>query len=288
MKLTYATALLCVSACVVHSRPAPSLSRLTSRNVHITESMERAWVTQSDGSRLIDFAGNDRLGTTLTIHGMNAAPDDVAALSRAAQLRGERVLTVAYDDNFRRLQDTANDFAQHIAELNVITTPNARLRIDAHSMGARAAVVAVDRLRRAGRLPRRALELQLIAPLLSGVPVAGSAWLLRLFLPFGLSQLVKNAEPARDLGPHSDFQRELESARFPAHVRVEIPRAQQDKFVRNDTTLQKLAKRWRAHVSLLAGTTHRSVLAARVRRDELTSMQVECGERRGCSVAHVF
>lgn len=274
MKLLRGALLLFVSACVVHSQTPNLRPRLSARSVQITESMERAWVARAGCSRLVDFGGDERLGTTLTIHGMNAAPDDMAAVSSAARLRGERVLTVVYDDNFRRLQDTADDFAQHIAELgaNAAASPKARLRIDAHSMGARAAVVALDRLQRAGQLPGLPLELRLIAPLLSGVRVAGSAWLLSLFLPFGLSKLIKNAEPARDLGPRSDFQRELEAVRFPRNVRVGITLAQHDRFVRRDATLRKLAKRWGAHVSVVPGTTHRSVLHAFGQGGELASL----------------
>jgi hypothetical protein len=140
--------------------------------------------------------------------------------------------------------------------------PETRLRIDAHSMGARAIVVALDRMQRAGRLTRNVVDLHLIAPLLSGLRVANFSGLTPLLLPFGLSTLVKNAEPARDLARNSAFQRELEAARFPAQVRVGITLAQHDKFAKKDATCLMLAQRWRARVVVVPNTTHLSVIGA--------------------------
>jgi hypothetical protein len=211
---------------------------------------------------LIELGGDEHIGTTLTIHGINSAPNDVAKLSNAALERGERVMTVAYDDNFRRLQHTADDFARQAEAVQSALPAQTRLRIDAHSMGARAIVVALDRLKRAGRLTQHALDLHLIAPLLSGVRAANSTWMMPLLLPFGLSTLVKNAEPARDLARNSEFQRELEAVRFPAQVRVAITLAEHDRFARKDEMCLKLAEHWHASVLVLPGTTHLSVLSA--------------------------
>ena len=130
-------------------------------------------------------------------------------------------------------------------------------------MGARIMVVALDRLEREGRLTRNPIDLHLIAPILRGIRAANSStWMMPLFLPFGLSTLVKNAEPARDLAQSSRFQRELEAARFAANVRVAITLAEHDRLARRDSTCVKLAKRWHASVLVLPGTTHQSVLSA--------------------------
>lgn len=255
--------LLCMTACALPAQ-YPSSSPLTAATprVHITESEERRWIGEQGRTRLIELGGDVRAGTTLTIHGINAAPDDVAKLSNAALARGERALTFAYDDNYKRLQTTADDFARHVEAAQSMMPPRTRLRIDAHSMGARAIVVSLDRMQRAGFLTRKAIDLHLIAPLLSGVRSANSSWMMPLLLPFGLSKLVKNAEPSRDLARNSAFQRELEAAHFPSHVHVAITLAEHDRFARKDKTCLKLAERWRASLLVVPGTTHNSVLSA--------------------------
>src|ERR1700712_3070613 len=208
---------LFVAACALPANyQAPQLTAATPwlhvNKADVSEAMERERVAFDGRARLIDLGGDERAGTTLTIHGINAAPDDVATLSNAGLARGERVMTLAYDDNFRRLQATADDFARQVEALQSMLARNTRLRIDAHSMGARVIVVALDRMQRAGRL-QSSVDLHLIAPLLSGLRGANFSELTPLLLPFGLSTLVKNAQPARDLARNSAFQRELEASR---------------------------------------------------------------------------
>lgn len=155
--------LLCATACALPTQ-YPSSSPLVAAvpRVHITESEERRWIGEQGRTRLIELGGDARAGTTLTIHGINAAPDDVAKLSNAALTRGERALTFAYDDNYKRLQTTADDFARHVEAVQSTLPARTRLRIDAHSMGARAIVVALDRMQRATLLTRKTIELHLI------------------------------------------------------------------------------------------------------------------------------
>jgi hypothetical protein len=262
-------ALIFASACAIPTQHASQALVAAKPRVHIDEEAERAWIGVNGRARVIELGGNEQFGTTLTIHGINAAPNDVALLSNAALARGERTLTIAYDDNFRRLQHTADDFARHVEAVQSMLPPQTRLRIDAHSMGARAIVVALDRMQRAGRLTRNSVELHLIAPLLRGIRAANQTWMFPIILPFGLSTLVKNAEPARDLAQSSEFQRELEAARFPAQVRVAITLAEHDRFARKDANCIKLAERWRANILVLPGTTHLSILSAASSRDRL-------------------
>lgn len=269
MKRLTSVALIFASACAFPTPHAREALVAVKPRVHIDERAERAWIGVNGRARVIELGGDEHLGTTLTIHGINAAPNDVALLSNAALARGERTLTIAYDDNFRRLQNTADDFARHVEAVQSMLKPQTRLRIDAHSMGARAVVVALDRMQRAGRLTKSSVDLHLIAPLLRGVRAANQTWMMPLLLPFGLSTLVKNAEPARDLAQSSEFQRELEAALFPARVRVAITLAEHDRFASKDATCIKLAERWRASVIVLPGTTHLSILSAASSHDNL-------------------
>jgi hypothetical protein len=269
MKRLTSVALIFASACAFSTPHARDALVAATPRVHIDEKAERAWIGVNGRARVIELGGDERLGTTLTIHGINAAPNDVALLSNAALARGERTLTIAYDDNFRRLQNTADDFARHVEAAQSMLKPQTRLRIDAHSMGARAIVVALDRMQRAGRLTGDSVDLHLIAPLLRGIRAANQTWMMPLLLPFGLSSLVKNAEPARDLAQSSEFQRELEAARFPAQVRVAITLAEHDRFASKDATTIKLAERWRASVLVLPGTTHLSILSAASSHDHM-------------------
>ena len=271
MRFAHGLVFVLISACAANNPRLPT-TLVQAPSVHISEAMERAWVARDPRARLIHLGGDARQGTTLTIHGMNASPDDVAALSLAGLVRGEQVLTFAYDDNYRRLQATADDFAQQIDVLERSLPAHARLNVEAHSMGARAVVVALARLQRVGRISRRLVELHLIAPLLRGVGAAGSAWLMTLFLPFGLSSLIKNIEPAQDLGPRSDFQRAIEAARFRDNVRVSVTLAEHDRVSKPDATTLRLARRWGAPVRIIAGATHQSVLALASLRRSLAQL----------------
>jgi hypothetical protein len=280
MKPLVSVALIFASACALPTQHASETLVAAKPRVHIDEKAERAWIGTNGRARLIELGGDERVGTTLTIHGINAAPNDVAKLSNAALARGERTLTIAYDDNFRRLQHTAADFARQVEAVQSTLPLQTRLRIDAHSMGARAIVVALDRMQRAGHLSRSTLDLHLIAPLLRGIRAANSTWMMPLLLPFGLSTLVKNAEPARDLAQSSDFQRELEAARFPAQVRVAITLAEHDRMASKDAVCLKLADRWHANILVLPGTTHLSVLSAASSQDHLQLGAAQVSPRR--------
>ena len=286
MKRLTSVALIFASACAFPTPHASEALVAAKPRVHIDEKAERAWIGVNGRARVIELGGNEHLGTTLTIHGINAAPNDVALLSNAALARGERTLTIAYDDNYRRLQDTADDFARQVEAVQSMLPPQTRLRIDAHSMGARAIVVALDRMQRAGHLTRSHIDLHLIAPLLRGVRAANQAWMMPLLLPFGLSTLVKNAEPARDLAESSEFQRELEAARFPANIRVAITLAEHDRFASKDATCTKLAQRWRASVLVLPGTTHLSIVSAASSQDHLPALITRAPAEQGRTARH--
>jgi hypothetical protein len=262
MQRLFSLAFLMTAACALPTQYPSSTLLAAEPLVNIDEAQERAWVAKHVRARVVELGGDARLGTTLTIHGINAAPNDVAKLSNAALARGERAMTFVYDDNYRRLQATADDFARQVEAVQASMPEGTRLRIDAHSMGARAIVVALARLQREGYLTRTPVDLHLIAPLLAGIRAANASWMMPIILPFGLSTLVKNAEPARDLARNSAFQRELEAVRFPSHVRVAITLAEHDRFARKDAKFLQLAERWRASVLVVPGTTHITVLSA--------------------------
>ena len=193
-------------------------------------------------------------GTTLTIHGINASPADVQGLSEHAAGQGHTVHTFAYDDRFRRLEDSSADLATQLSRW-MTDNPGQPLRIRAHSMGGRVALAALGQLNEEGRLTNR-VTLDLIAPPLGGFGVAN--WARTDFLDV-LGPHVGGVRPGRDMGTTSGFQERLEQIQIPGVV-TRIFLGEQDRMV--DPRMpgfQAVAGRMRASQDYLPGD-HVSVL----------------------------
>lgn len=136
--------------------------------------------------------------------------------------------------------------------------PSEPLRVWAHSMGSRIALVALSRLAQDGALEGRRVSLELVAPPLGGYASANLA-------RFGADLLggVKNLRPSFDMGTTSGFQRELDALSLPADLRVRVFLASNDFLVDGrDPRLWRSVARLRAEVVCLPETTHVSVVGA--------------------------
>jgi hypothetical protein len=182
----------------------------------LDESFERAVLegVRKPGKLVTLSEGDARKPLALTIHGINGNPEDVRTLIEDAKRAGETALTFCYDDQYRRLTQSAGELAEQLgAQLD--ENPRRPLEISAHSMGSRVALSALGQLNEQGKLTMP-VELRLIAPPLGGFGSANGAALMPKFL----GEHISGVQPG--MGTASDFQHELEALRLPANVKVTV------------------------------------------------------------------
>jgi pimeloyl-ACP methyl ester carboxylesterase len=226
------------------------------------ERFERALLVRKDvpGVLVALSEGTPGHGLGVTVHGINASAADIAPLTEELVRSGAATLTFLYDDNYRRQGNSAADLAAAVRP-QLAAHPREPLRVWAHSMGARVALVAIEKLAHDGALGDRDVTLELVAPPLGGF---FSANLTRLTL-FGFPLLLefKNARPSLDMATFSGFQRRIESLSLPDNVSVRVFLASHDGLAdENHARLRRVLERLRAEVVRLPNTTHASVVAA--------------------------
>ena len=180
---------------------------------NITEQDESARL-KANGNRghLVQLAQGSKPGNIVTIHGINASPDSVKALSEASAKQGRDVHTFLYDDRKSRLGKTSSELA---SELSRISAGGEPLTIRAHSMGGRLSVDALRKLQAQGKLPKQ-VRLEMVNPVLGGTAGANSARLA----PGFVGPLIPGVEPGKDMGTDSEFQKTLETTQLPPSVRT--------------------------------------------------------------------
>lgn len=222
----------------------------------LDQNWERSTVGKNNPGVLVALGGDAKKGVAITIHGINDAPTGVAALTDARLAKGGKVSTFGWDDNYRRLDASANDFARAVKS-ELTRHPGATLRIDAHSMGGRVALVALGRLQQEGALKGKKVELNLIAPPLGGYGSANAAG----WAP-GFARGIKNVRPGIDMGSNSNFQKELEAVRLPPGVKVSVFGGSNDETAPVDGRFRAIAQGLGAKVTVVEGADHTSILAA--------------------------
>jgi len=200
-----------------------------------------------------------RRGAVMTIHGINASPQNVDALAQPGVEGGREVHTFAYDDRFRRLSDSSADLAQHLGQW-MERNPGQPLSLRAHSMGGRVTLGALALLQERGQLDGRPIRLDLVAPPLGGYQAANWA---RADVTGLVGSLVGGMRPGRDMGTDSGFQQRLESLRLPGNVQTRIFVGQNDSIV--DPSMpgfQRIAQNLRARTFLIPGADHDSIVGS--------------------------
>ncbi len=187
---------------------------------------------------------------TVTVHGINASPEAVRPLSDRAEKAGDKVKTFMYDDNYKRLGKSSEDLAKSL-EKQLKENPGRPLRIDAHSMGGRIAMKALDILEKKGALAGRQVELNLIASPINGIGAANAAnWAM------GPLSGIKNVSPGKDMGTSSRFQQDLNNITFGKNVKVRVFTGGKDDVVNQDSSFDAMAKRLNAERVHLPNADH--------------------------------
>jgi hypothetical protein len=184
--------------------------------------------------------------TTVTVHGFTGNPDDVRPLSNRAAKAGDAVKTFAYDDTGRRLKQSSTELANGMAKW-LQENPGRPLRIDAHSMGGRIALDAVDQLNKKGLLKGRQVELNLVASAING-DARGTAAYATTQIPLtgqGLAQLplIKSGQ---DMSKYSEFQKGLDNIKLPSNVKVRVFTGGEDGKVDRDEKFDAMCKQLNA------------------------------------------
>lgn len=195
--------------------------------------------TERTGAGLVSLSeGRKDRPMTVTIHGINASPDAVRSLSGRAVAAGDAVKTLAYDDRGKSLETTAQGLVEDLGEW-LAKHPGRTLRVDAHSMGGRVALHALDLLCRKGKLSGRKVELNLIASPIHGVAAAAA---LHLAPPLA-GDIVRTVlgPSSSDMSPISAFQGKLDAIRFPENVQVRVFTGGKDGVVSADGAFEQLA-----------------------------------------------
>ncbi len=205
------------------------------------------------GHLVPEVGGEPGAGMRVTIHGINDSPEGVQALTDHAAGTDQAVSSFHYDDQRRRLTDSSQDMARELGTW-LDEHPGEPLTIDAHSMGSRVSLQALSQLQREGRLEGHQVELNMVAPPLTGYDRANGA----ANAPDVLNGIA-GLQPGRDMGSESDFQHDLEAIRFDDNVRVRVFTGGRDDIVDSSTPeFREMTRHLGAEVIELPDATHTS------------------------------
>lgn len=210
------------------------------------EDAERA--NTKKGGRLVDYTigpySHEKPGRpmTVTVHGVANSPEGMRPLSDRAEKAGDKVKTFMYDDPGARLAKSSHDLAKSL-EKQLKENPDRPLRIDAHSMGGRVALAAVDELNRKGLLKGRKVELNLVASAING-DSRGTAALAAAKAPLTGPALgeIPYIKSGQDMSRHSEFQAGLDKITLPPNVKVRVFTGGQDSKVDRDEKFDAMCK----------------------------------------------
>ncbi|MCI0442567.1 alpha/beta hydrolase [bacterium] len=183
---------------------------------------------------------------TVTVHGIAASPDTVRPLSNRAAKAGDAVKTFAYDDTGRTLKQSSTELANEMGRW-LKENPGRPLRIDAHSMGGRIALDAVDQLNKKGLLKGRQVELNLVAsPINGGGALETSAFIASKTPVVGGLTAIPYIKQGPEMARPSDFQKGLDQIKFPPNVKVRVFTGGEDGKVDRDEKFDAMCKQLNA------------------------------------------
>ena len=239
------------------------LEKPIAHRVDTGEAKEQRYLKRSKGAgTLVELSkGQPDRPMTVTIHGIKASPTMVDSLSKRASKAGDAVKTFAYDDKNTSLTKSSKDLAKGLHQW-MKENPGRTLRIDAHSMGGRVALGALDELMKdketRALLKSRKVELNLIASPINGlasgygasvpanIPLAGP--FIREFGPY--------VKPGMDMTPTSDFQERLDNLKLPKNVKVRVFIPDKDDVVNHDESFDAMCKNLNAKKVYLRNSDH--------------------------------
>lgn len=219
------------------------------------ERWEQNFVRKNTPGKLVLVNSGSQDKIAISIHGINASPSTLAQIMTKRIDQNFETYAYAWDSRFRRLSHSASDFASELSKL-LRTRPGVSVLIDAHSMGARMALVALGRLQKEIELADHEVIFNMIAPTLSGYKSANSA----IRVPAMAQKLVKNLRPSMDMGTKSLFQKELNKVRIQAHAILKVYYAENDVTAPLDAKSLLISNKLNANLQVIEGVDHSSIL----------------------------
>ena len=214
------------------------------------EDAERA--NTKKGGRLVNYTigpySHERADRplTVTVHGINNSPEGVKPLSDRAEKAGDKVKTFMYDDQNARLTKSSQDLANSL-EKQLKANPGRPLRVDAHSMGGRIALKALDILEQKGALKGHKVELNLVASPINGLGWVDTVQGLKppVIGPL-VGKMIPGDAPGMDMGTSSKFQQDLNNITFGKNVKVRVFTGGKDDVVSRDPSFDAMCKKLNA------------------------------------------
>jgi len=219
----------------------------------LDEVFERKTLKETHGRGiLVDvFTGEPGRTTAIAIHGIHGSPVDVAPLMQSEIDLGHTVKAFVYDDEFRSLQDSSADLATSIGRW-VDEHPGRALRLDAHSMGGRVALGALNILCQQRRLTGE-VEVNLIGSPIAGVKSANFSLLWPGFIPW--------IRPLHGVAPASKYQQMIDGLLLPNNVIVNVFAGDHDEVFNASTKKYRdLVRHLHGTLTIFHGATHVSIL----------------------------
>lgn len=225
--------------------------------------------SQSCGKLVRLADGIEGQGVHLSIHGLGAAPADMAPLTSIAEKNGQATATFAYNtmhcDHNQNTQALAAELTGWLAE-----HPGEKLTIETHSLGGRMILGAIYHLQNANQMPSQDIRLNLVAPPLAGFGLFN----LCLAMPGPVARLIPGAASTRDMASLSGAQKQLDEMHLPGNVKTTIYYGNDDGWIDYTTTgAARMASKLDAQVYYLADKGHYDMVdaVARATPDQLSS-----------------
>lgn len=235
----------------------PLTQRDMMRSVNGEDEQQSLRANNGEGRLIVVYQGRPGAGTTVTVHGINGTPEDMAAIDQRAAEKGQTVLDFAYDSHHRRMADASHDLAGELSRWQD-AHPGENLTVDAHSSGGRIATGALQEMS-SGDGVKNHTQLNLLAPILGGYAGANSAMLAPSFI----ARQIKNAEPGKDVGTWSGFQHRLETTNMSPNVSTTAFVGTNDKYQDlSSEHYQAAASRIQARMVPVPDADHMGILDA--------------------------
>ena len=230
------------------------------RPLVINEQMERSFIGKNKPSEMVMVTPGGRQAaskeTVLTIHGISGSPQDMQALHQTADKEGKQAWTMVYDDRHRSLPESSKDMANSIREWRK-QHPNQDLKIQAHSMGSRITLGAMQELKESGDLAKGKVQLELLAGPIGGLEgMTNSANMVPEFL----GRLGANIVPGKSMGDQSKFQKQLDQIDLPKNVSTKLVMGRQDDLVKATPNWEAMKARLQAKTSWM-DANHDTIVA---------------------------
>jgi hypothetical protein len=256
------------------AQPAPAAvpsSSPSPQQLKLDEAFEQASLVCSQGvrkpGRLVNIAeGEPGKPLSITVHGISGTPEDLRPYIDRAVVGDQPTSVYAYDDQFRRVTDSAKELATQLGRW-IDAHPGQPVELFAHSMGGMVALRALDELHKKHKLDGTPVSLRMMSTPLGGFPAANFA----LMAPNFIARRIGGTLPGKDMGTWSGFQKRLAKMPLPETVKVEIFTGGKDgMFDASKERFQRIVRNVRAEHTVLPEADHMTTIGQSLERSEPT------------------